>query len=225
MANKQICSVDVVEEITQDDMVYVNTGNNIRQVKVKNTSWWKQLIDHVSAKNNPHSVTKSHIGLGNVENVSTNNQTPTYTKATSLTTLSSGEKLTLAFGKIAYAIDILINRSVYSEQEKLVGKWLDGKPIYQKTIIFQPEINVENPVIDTSALNVDKIIKIEGSMLTDGGNSYISIPAYYNNNNTAYNSVYYNVSSKQVNLRLGAQYYRYSNNVAYITLQYTKTTN
>lgn len=222
MANKQICSVDVVEEITQDDMVYVNTGNNIRQVKVKNTSWWKQLIDHVSAKNNPHSVTKSHIGLGNVENVSTNDQTPTYTKATSLTTLSSGEKLTLAFGKIAYAIDILINRSVYSEQEKLVGKWLDGKPIYQKTIIVQPEINVTDAIIDISALNVDKIIKIEGSMLTDGGNSYISIPAYYSN--AAYNSVYYNVSAKQVHLRLGPQYYNYSTNVAYITLQYTKTT-
>lgn len=222
MSNKQICSVDVVEEITQDDMVYVNTGNNIRQVKVKNTSWWKQLIDHVSAKNNPHSVTKSHIGLGNVENVSTNDQTPTYTKATSLTALSSGEKLTLAFGKIAYAIDILINRSVYSEQEKLVGKWLDGKPIYQKTIIAQPEINVQDNVIDISALNVDKMIKMEGSMFTDGRTSYVSIPAYYSSGEN--DSVWYNIDGKKITLRLGSQYYNYSTNVAYITLQYTKTT-
>lgn len=58
---------------------------------------------------NPHGVTKSDIGLGNVPNVATNNQTPTYTASSSLTGLTSGEKLSVAFGKIAKAVSDLIS--------------------------------------------------------------------------------------------------------------------
>ncbi len=57
---------------------------------------------------NPHGTTKSDVGLGNVPNVVTNDQTPTYTEATTLTKLSSGEKLSVAFGKISKAITDLI---------------------------------------------------------------------------------------------------------------------
>lgn len=55
------------------------------------------------------NITKANIGLGNVPNVSTNNQTPTYTTASSNAELSSGEKLSVAFGKIAKAIKSLIS--------------------------------------------------------------------------------------------------------------------
>ena len=48
------------------------------------------------------------IGLGNVPNVTTNNQTPTYTVASENTELSSGETLSTAFGKIAKAVSSLI---------------------------------------------------------------------------------------------------------------------
>ncbi len=67
------------------------------------------LISHVANKENPHSVTKEQVGLGNVPNVTTNNQTPTYTAATTLATLASGETLNTAFGKIAKAVSELIN--------------------------------------------------------------------------------------------------------------------
>ena len=47
---------------------------------------------------------KSAVGLGNVPNVATNDQTPTYTEASTAASLTSGEKLSVAFGKIAKAI-------------------------------------------------------------------------------------------------------------------------
>ena len=65
--------------------------------------------DHVADDDNPHSVTAAQVGLGNVPNVTTNNQTPTYTVAGSNANLSSGEKLSVAFGKIAKAISSLIS--------------------------------------------------------------------------------------------------------------------
>lgn len=65
--------------------------------------------DHVKSTSNPHGVTKAQVGLGNVPNVSTNDQTPTYTAASSNTALTSGEKLSVAMGKIAKAVSSLIS--------------------------------------------------------------------------------------------------------------------
>lgn len=55
------------------------------------------------------NITKSNVGLGNVPNVATNDQTPTYTIASANANLTSGEKLSTAMGKIAKAISSLIS--------------------------------------------------------------------------------------------------------------------
>lgn len=67
------------------------------------------LNNHTWNTANPHGVTASQIGLGDVPNVKTNDQTPTYTEATTLTNLTSGEKISVAFGKIKKAITDLIS--------------------------------------------------------------------------------------------------------------------
>ncbi len=67
------------------------------------------VVEHAANQSNPHKVTKAQVGLGNVPNVATNNQTPTFTAASTLATLTSGEKLSTAFGKIAKAITDLIS--------------------------------------------------------------------------------------------------------------------
>lgn len=68
-----------------------------------------EFSSHVANSSNPHNVTKTQVGLGNVPNVTTNNQTPTYTVASANTALTSGETLSVAFGKIAKAISSLIS--------------------------------------------------------------------------------------------------------------------
>lgn len=61
----------------------------------------KTIVEsHITNENNPHSVTKTQVGLGNVPNVSTNNQTPTFTQAATRSNLVSGEKLSTILGKI-----------------------------------------------------------------------------------------------------------------------------
>ena len=55
------------------------------------------------------NITKDNVGLGNVPDVTTNNQTPTYIVSTTLTNLKSGEILSVAFGKIAKAVTDLIS--------------------------------------------------------------------------------------------------------------------
>ena len=55
-----------------------------------------------------NNLSKSSVGLGYVPNVSTDNQTPTYTIASTNINLVSGEILSTAFGKIAKSISSLI---------------------------------------------------------------------------------------------------------------------
>lgn len=58
------------------------------------------LDSHTSNESNPHGVTKSQVGLGNVPNVATNDQTPTFSTASSRENIASGEKLSVILGKI-----------------------------------------------------------------------------------------------------------------------------
>lgn len=67
------------------------------------------LTEHIEDTANPHNVTKTQVGLGNVPNVATNDQTPSYTMASANTALVSGEKLSVAFGKISKAVSSLIS--------------------------------------------------------------------------------------------------------------------
>lgn len=59
-----------------------------------------KLNEHTEDTNNPHNVTKSQVGLGNVPNVATNNQTPTFTEATTRSNINSGETMSTILGKI-----------------------------------------------------------------------------------------------------------------------------
>lgn len=58
------------------------------------------LNEHTKNTENPHKVTAQQVGLGNVPNVATNDQTPTFTAASSRTNINSGETLATIFGKI-----------------------------------------------------------------------------------------------------------------------------
>lgn len=63
-------------------------------------------VSYPEFKNHKHKA--SDVGLGNVPNVTTDDQTPTYTEAATLAGLISGEKLSTAFGKLAKAVADLI---------------------------------------------------------------------------------------------------------------------
>lgn len=54
------------------------------------------------------TVSKSDVGLGNVPNVATNDQTPTFTETSELANINTGEKISTIFGKIKKAITDLV---------------------------------------------------------------------------------------------------------------------
>lgn len=93
---------------------YVEISSSLALGETSSTAYrgdrGKIAYDHSQkTSGNPHKVTKGDVGLSNVPNVTTNDQAPTFTESTTLTKLTSGEKLFVAFGKISKAITDLIN--------------------------------------------------------------------------------------------------------------------
>lgn len=85
-------------------------ANAARDAGYKYTDAVSVLLNKHKADNtNPHNVTADQVGLGNVPNKTTNNQEPTFTIASILANIVSGEKLTVMLGKIAKAISTLIS--------------------------------------------------------------------------------------------------------------------
>ena len=88
------------------DATKVEASTTNGNIKIDGTE--TTVYKHPSGTN-PHGTTKSDVGLSNVPNVTTNDQTPSYTESSSLKKLTSGEKLSVAFGKISKAITDLIS--------------------------------------------------------------------------------------------------------------------
>lgn len=86
-----------------------DTSNITVNVDKTNYVTEEEMNIHLADNSNPHGVTKTQVGLGNVPNVDTNNQTPTYTVVAENAELESGEMISTAFGKIARAIISLIS--------------------------------------------------------------------------------------------------------------------
>lgn len=99
--------LDVSEDsVTPDKLAAGETAHNAAGERIVGT--YVPPVTSVNGKTGDVVLAKSDVGLGNVPNVSTDNQTPTYTAAATLAKLTSGEKLSAAMGKIAKAITDLI---------------------------------------------------------------------------------------------------------------------
>lgn len=115
------------------------------------------------------------------------------------------------------------NLHEYSTEEKIVGKWIDGKPIYEKVIY----VNITDRDWHNIQMNVsvDNIIKLKGILYRGNGYPYfieLQGNTYPNMDNLAMllykkdeNYIRYGVLYTQSDL---------TSSYLYITIQYTKTT-
>lgn len=106
--------VDTTENLTYrwSGTTYVEISQSLALGETSSTAYrgdyGKIAYEHTFNQNNPHNITKEQIGLGNIENVVTNDQVLTYSMSETLVELTSGERLAVAFGKLAKAVHELI---------------------------------------------------------------------------------------------------------------------
>lgn len=101
----------------------------------------------------------------------------------------------------------------YSTDEQVVGTWIDGKPLYERTIVFETpvQINMESTICTLPWSNdIDLPIQCYG--IRTSADTYGSLAVYVaaNKNSPNDNGIYFysNIQTK----------------VKYIVIRYTKTT-
>lgn len=110
---------------------------------------------------------------------------------------------------------------IYSTDEREVGVWYNGKPVYKLTVhnnTLAPEVNVETNIADLSSYNIDTVVSIDAidHMIRSAGSVNRWMP------NASYLETFYDPSSKYLKFR--QSYAGQASNDLYITILYTKTT-
>lgn len=108
----------------------------------------------------------------------------------------------------------------YSTEEKIIGKWIDGKPIYRKVIDFGSLPNNTAKTVSHGITNLDKVILISGYCSAPNSTSFFPIPLQYKGVDSNYN-VEINVTTDYVRMSSSSDRSNYS---ATVILEYTKTT-
>ena len=116
---------------------------------------------------------------------------------------------------------------IYSLEEHVIGKWIDEKPIYQKTYIINETIYNQDKTIDVSDLNIKKYVNGYGTFLRiiNWASPIILIDTPFNLYESNINRSYLRHGKSTNTIDYGI--YLGNNETATditITIQYTKTT-
>ena len=120
-----------------------------------------------------------------------------------------------------YVFNTLGTKDYYSEDEKVIGVWTNGKPVYQKT--FLGNLPSSDLSIDVSSLNIDTFIESQG-MVKDSGDNCVPTP-YWNGTTGGpwYHIPYYSSSTSSLKMMFSPSV-TYNGRPYIITIKYTKTT-
>lgn len=83
---------------------------------------------HTGNTANPHNVTKAQVGLSEVPNVSTNDQTPSFTEPNILNNIESGDTLSVILGKIKKAISLFISHRAVRNPHGITTDTISAAP-------------------------------------------------------------------------------------------------
>ena len=109
------------------------------------------------------------------------------------------------------------NLTNYSTEEQVIGKWIDGKPLYRRVFIGTKGHN-NTQVNVGSIIDVNDIIKIQGTLGSDDKITQ-SVGGYMDSqNNNSF--IYFDYGKNSITLVAPKTY----NGKYIITIEYTKTT-
>ena len=189
-------------KITYENKVALNVNSDIADINKCNASDLNEIKEVVNT--NDDNTTNNSNSIGTLSSLNTTNK-----------------------NNLVSAINEVYKNNIFSSNETIIGKWIDGKPLYRKTITFTTIIkqnettsiahnikNAKNIFIDFSASFMEANI---------GASDYISynfpLIGYVGN---ITDKVYCYVTLTNINFYANGSWAE--NWTKHITLKYTKTT-
>lgn len=111
--------------------------------------------------------------------------------------------------------------NVYSTTEQKVGIWIDGKPIYKKTIDCGTMPNTSQKRVPINISNLDRVVWHDAT-IRGSANKYFGILPWLKEDTSIVDSIYIDETAGMI--VLGTKSDRTAFDQTYVTLYYTKTT-
>lgn len=127
------------------------------------------------------------------------------------------ETLKNALTGVEEASELVDSSSTYSTDEHIVGKWIDGSEIFEKTYNFGALPNTDTKTMTHGITNLDKVIDI--TAISKSSNSNITIPFTAAGFSHGVRII---IEQGDIKIAANANYSSYTD--TYVTLRYTKAT-
>lgn len=108
----------------------------------------------------------------------------------------------------------------YSTSEQIIGKWVDGSNLFQKTISFGTLPNATSKTVAHGISNLKRIIEVSGYAYRSSSTAFIPLP--FSGTNTSANANV-NITCDATNILVTTLTDRSTFTESYITIKYTKT--
>lgn len=118
----------------------------------------------------------------------------------------------------AYSCNQSNKLSSYSYDEQVIGTWVNGKPLYRKTINIGALPNKATKTINHNAENISTIVRLYG--YATNNTNYIPLP--YPHSDTIGLSVVLYATKTQIGVQTGTDRSAYAQ--AEVTIEYVKST-
>ena len=101
-----------------------------------------------------------------IKKVKTMTSQPTFGVVDSLNSTSKTDSLSANMGReLNEKIDTL---EIYSTEEVVIGKWIDGKPLYRK-VVSLGKVSTTETQIPTGIANIKEVVDIKGGGTMNAG--------------------------------------------------------
>ena len=211
---------DFQRQFTTSNNAWLDTGVDLSGMNIEDILY-SEGYNTVSTPNVSESTSKSaleayrNLTTNHLEILSTRNGADYVSGVTIRYT-----KTTDAPGTAPTPGNIIYLPTIYSEEEHEVGVWIDGKPLYQKTLHFQEstEQTEKSYTTEIQALGAEYIKLVNGEIKlgSSGNNDWYSQPFWYSTSNNEMMAVSKNL------INIYSRGWKWTE--AYATVQYTKTT-
>ena len=115
--------------------------------------------------------------------------------------------------------------NTYSTSEQRIGTWIDGKPLYRKVIVVTNDSTLTEITVQHNIQNLNEVTDVRGSI--KAYTTWKPITNIYVPSVAEYSVVIYNITAKEkvFQILVGATLAKdKAFTKAYVTLEYTKTT-
>lgn len=120
----------------------------------------------------------------------------------------------------APSIRAVEDKLTYSTEEKQIGYWIDGKPLYRKVLNVGALLDTANKSIPINVSDLDKIINMYG--YSYNGSVFIPLPYPHTTSLSSQITISFNVDTNYLIVGTGSD--RTAFTETYVTIEYTKTT-